>query len=134
MLCVQDYLLALVTPLYDLVGFDDNVNDPHLDQYKRVLAVSSTCHLNYPDCVINAVSLYQQWMQNPANQRLLSCSISKHLFTYTSEIILFFIYLSICTHTHTHIYMYYVFMYLWHINACLDVHKINNNLNNSNHT
>lgn len=65
----QKYLLELLVPLYQSVGFADNVNDPHLSQYKRVRALRWACDLDYEDCIQNSVSLFNQWMQNPANKR-----------------------------------------------------------------
>ncbi|XP_071539736.1 aminopeptidase N-like isoform X8 [Panulirus ornatus] len=69
---LKSYLLAILTPLYDSVGFEDNLNDPLLEQYKRVEALSWACNLDYQDCVHNSVSLFQQWMDNPANRSIIS--------------------------------------------------------------
>lgn len=65
----QTYLLDLLIPLYESVGFDDNLNDPHLDQYKRVKALSWACNLGYQDCVDNSQNLFNTWVQNPSNTR-----------------------------------------------------------------
>lgn len=63
----QEYLLALLTPLYNSVGFEDDLDDSHLDQYKRVIALSWACKLGLQDCVANSVKLYEDWMANPEN-------------------------------------------------------------------
>ncbi|XP_069173006.1 LOW QUALITY PROTEIN: uncharacterized protein [Procambarus clarkii] len=72
---LKRYLLSLLTPLYDAVGFDDNRSDPQLDQYKRVLALSGACSLEYQDCVDNSVSLFQEWMLNPSNNSIVSANL-----------------------------------------------------------
>lgn len=61
----QSYLLSLLEPLYNSVGFDDPKDDPQLDHYKRTLATSWVCQLNLKDCVNNSVTLFQQWMSDP---------------------------------------------------------------------
>ncbi|ROT67360.1 putative aminopeptidase N-like isoform X1 [Penaeus vannamei] len=54
----QTYLLDLITPLYDDVGFEDDLNGLHLDQYKRVLALSWACHLGHPQCVAESAQQF----------------------------------------------------------------------------
>ncbi|XP_042234819.1 aminopeptidase N-like [Homarus americanus] len=77
---LKSYMIELLVPLYRSVGFEDNVNDPHLDQFKRVRAVSWACKLNYKDCVDNAVSLFRQWMQNPVNQSNISPNLKNTVY------------------------------------------------------
>ncbi|KAK3895772.1 hypothetical protein Pcinc_000525 [Petrolisthes cinctipes] len=62
---LRKYLLSLLEPLYDSVGFDDPIDDPQLDHYKRNLAMSWVCQLNNKDCVDRSVTLYQEWMNDP---------------------------------------------------------------------
>ncbi|XP_068228252.1 aminopeptidase N-like [Palaemon carinicauda] len=69
---LKNYLLDMLIPLYESVGFDDDLSDPHLDQFKRVSAVTWVCGLGYDDCVANSVSLYKAWMQNPTNHSIIS--------------------------------------------------------------
>ncbi|XP_069952146.1 aminopeptidase N [Cherax quadricarinatus] len=77
---LKRYLLDLLIPLYNSVGFEDNPNDPHLETYKRVLALSNACHLDYEDCVQNSVSLFQQWMQNPSNSSIVSPNLKRTVY------------------------------------------------------
>ncbi|KAK7083143.1 hypothetical protein SK128_001738 [Halocaridina rubra] len=69
---LRNYLLDLLVPLYNSVGFEDNLNDPHLDQLTRVTAVTWACKLDYSDCVSKSVALYTSWMANPSNQSIIS--------------------------------------------------------------
>lgn len=67
---LQKYLLHLLEPLYESVGFADDHRDPHLDQYKRVKATFWACRkLLHSDCVTSSVQLFQHWMTNPNNNR-----------------------------------------------------------------
>ena len=70
----------MIVPLYELVGFDDNLTDHHLDQLKRAMALSWACNLGYQPCVDNAVSLYQQWMADPTNLKYIYLRID---FTFS---------------------------------------------------
>ncbi|XP_042893880.1 aminopeptidase N-like, partial [Penaeus japonicus] len=58
----QAYLLNLVTSLYDEVGFEDDLNGLHLDQYKRALALSWACHLGLPQCVDESVQQFEEML------------------------------------------------------------------------
>ncbi|KAK7075491.1 hypothetical protein SK128_020460 [Halocaridina rubra] len=77
---LRQYLLDLLVPLYNSVGFDDNLNDPHLEQYKRVLALTWTCELGYEDCIANSVALYHQWMANPTNTSIISPNLKSTVY------------------------------------------------------
>ncbi|XP_050685905.1 aminopeptidase N-like isoform X1 [Eriocheir sinensis] len=61
---LRRYLLSLLEPLYFSVGFEDSPDDPHLDQYKRSLAVSWACKMGHEECESNAVNLFNAWMAN----------------------------------------------------------------------
>ena len=59
----------MLIPLYNSVGFEDRLTDDHLDQYKRVKALSWACNLKHKDCIQNSVDLFAKWMENPSNNR-----------------------------------------------------------------
>lgn len=67
----KKFVLGLVIPLYESVGFEDNIHDPHLDQFKRVQALTWACKLGHPDCISQASSLYSLWMSNPGNDSII---------------------------------------------------------------
>ncbi|XP_063609327.1 LOW QUALITY PROTEIN: aminopeptidase N-like [Penaeus indicus] len=69
---LKRYLLNLVSPLYEAVGFDDKIDDPYLEQKKRKIAVNWACKLGHKDCLDKALTLYRQWMANPDNTSLIS--------------------------------------------------------------
>ncbi|KAF2365595.1 Peptidase M1 membrane alanine aminopeptidase N-terminal [Trinorchestia longiramus] len=77
---LKHYLLDLLVPLYDAVGFDDNADDPQLEQKKRVLAVDWACHLEYDDCVTNAVDLFDQWMATPTDTTIISANLRSSVY------------------------------------------------------
>ncbi|XP_050699392.1 aminopeptidase N-like [Eriocheir sinensis] len=64
---LRRYLLDIVVPLYDSVGFQDHESDPLLDQYKRQKALSWACELEHSDCLANAAASYAAWMADPDN-------------------------------------------------------------------
>ncbi|KAK7075138.1 hypothetical protein SK128_009536 [Halocaridina rubra] len=65
---LKKYLLDLIVPLYERIGFKDNLNDPLLDQYKRDMALSWACDLGHEDCVNNVKRLFSNWMKNPSDE------------------------------------------------------------------
>ncbi|KAF2365600.1 ERAP1-like C-terminal domain, partial [Trinorchestia longiramus] len=77
---LKHYLLDLLVPLYDAVGFDDSADDSQLEQKKRVLAVDWACHLEYDDCVTRAVDLFAQWMDNPTDQSIISANLRSSVY------------------------------------------------------
>ncbi|XP_063596362.1 aminopeptidase N-like isoform X2 [Penaeus indicus] len=77
---LKSYLLDILIPLYNSVGFDDNLNDPHLDQYKRVKALSWACNLGYQDCVDRSQGLFNSWVQNPSNTSLISPNLKSTVY------------------------------------------------------
>lgn len=65
--CWQRYIKDLVVPLYNSVGFEDQLDDPLLEQYLRDIAISWACSTDHKDCNDNALGLYREWMMNPDN-------------------------------------------------------------------
>ncbi|XP_027211538.2 aminopeptidase N [Penaeus vannamei] len=72
---LKRYLLDLVLPLYETVGFDDKLEDPHLEQRKRKIAVNWACKLGHKDCLDKVLTLYRQWMANPDNTSLIPSNL-----------------------------------------------------------
>lgn len=64
---LQAYMTSLVTPYYNYVGFQENLNDPHLTKYSRIDAMNWACKLGVPDCVQNSLSTYATLMSQPDN-------------------------------------------------------------------
>ncbi|KAK7085869.1 hypothetical protein SK128_006192, partial [Halocaridina rubra] len=77
---LKQYLLSLVLPLYESVGFEDSSEDPLLSQYKRQKGLSWACVLEHPDCLEKSVALYHKWMQNPANSSIISPNLKSMVY------------------------------------------------------
>nr|XP_027223205.1 aminopeptidase N-like [Penaeus vannamei] len=69
---LKRYLLDLVLPLYESVGFDNNIEDSFLEQKKRKIAVKWACRLGHKDCLNKALTLYRHWMSQPDNSSIIS--------------------------------------------------------------
>ncbi|MPC23578.1 Aminopeptidase N [Portunus trituberculatus] len=67
---LRNYLLDILVPLYDSVGFQDRESDLLLDQYTRQKVLSWACRLEHPDCLHNAATSYAAWMANPGNNSI----------------------------------------------------------------
>ena len=65
--CVQKYILRLLEPLYNSVGFKENANDSHLDHLKRKMALRWACSMDHPGCLAESAKQYKMWMSNPSN-------------------------------------------------------------------
>jgi len=63
----KKYMLKMLEPLYQSVGFTDSTSDDHLTQHKRRTALQKACDLEHPDCLLKASELYKTWMENPTN-------------------------------------------------------------------
>uniref|UniRef100_A0A6A7FVN9 Aminopeptidase N n=1 Tax=Hirondellea gigas TaxID=1518452 RepID=A0A6A7FVN9_9CRUS len=74
------YLLSLVVPLYDSVGFEDIANSSHLDQYKRVAVLQWACALGHDDCTQKSVNLFSRWMANPTDNSIVSPNLKSTVF------------------------------------------------------
>ncbi|KAG7172390.1 Aminopeptidase N-like 5, partial [Homarus americanus] len=79
---LKNYLLDILVPLYDSVGFDDSRDDPLLDQYKRQKALSWACELEHPDCLQNAAAIYAHWMNNPENSSIISPNLKSTVYCH----------------------------------------------------
>ncbi|XP_050699388.1 aminopeptidase N-like isoform X2 [Eriocheir sinensis] len=79
---LKKYLLDIVVPLYDLVGFHDHESDPLLDQYKRQKALSWACELEHMDCLANAAASYAAWMADPDNSSIISPNLKSTVYCH----------------------------------------------------
>lgn len=73
----KNYLLSLVVPLYNSVGFEDHLDDPHLTQSKRATAVSWACELGHAPCVDLSKTYFKRWMASTANESVFSPNVQK---------------------------------------------------------
>ncbi|XP_064088444.1 aminopeptidase N-like isoform X2 [Macrobrachium nipponense] len=76
----KKYMLDLLIPLYNSVGFEDSVSDPHLTQLKRVRALMWACNLGYQDCVNKSLTMYRQWMTNPGDVSIISPNLKSVVY------------------------------------------------------
>lgn len=82
------YVLDLLKPLYNEVGFDKKPTDGQLEIYNRVNLLTWACSLGMEDCVRKASDRFQSWMNqtdpdvvNPVPvdlKRLVYCTAIKH--------------------------------------------------------
>nr|XP_027223177.1 aminopeptidase N-like [Penaeus vannamei] len=79
-ICRICYLLDLVLPLYESVGFDNNIEDSFLEQKKRKIAVTWACRLGHKDCLEKALTLYRHWMSQPDNSSIISPNLKPVVF------------------------------------------------------
>lgn len=68
-ICSQAYVLNLITPMYKVTGFADNLRDEQLVIYKRSNLLLCACELGHSDCVRNAVVQFQNWRSNPQPEK-----------------------------------------------------------------
>ncbi|XP_027211487.2 aminopeptidase N [Penaeus vannamei] len=79
---LKNYLLDILVPLYESVGFEENPDDGLLDQYKRGKAVAWACGLGHQHCLDSASALYRTWMANPDNLTLISPNLKSTVYCY----------------------------------------------------
>ncbi|XP_030848825.1 aminopeptidase N-like [Strongylocentrotus purpuratus] len=65
---LERYMREKIQPLYDDLTWDDDPdNDLHLVQYNRVNAIGTSCKYRNQDCLDQASTLFQEYMENDAN-------------------------------------------------------------------
>lgn len=60
----SDYVLGLVQPLYQKVGFVDLPNESQLEQLNRDLILGWACKLGHSGCIEKARELFSQWKKD----------------------------------------------------------------------
>ncbi|XP_045589686.1 aminopeptidase N isoform X2 [Procambarus clarkii] len=79
---LKRYLLDILVPLYNTLGFADSPGDPLLDQYTRQKALTWACELDHPDCLKNAAAIYAHWMNNPKNNSIISPNLKSTVYCH----------------------------------------------------
>ncbi|PIK55590.1 putative aminopeptidase N [Apostichopus japonicus] len=69
---LEKYMLCQINTLYTAVGFEDDPNDAHLDQYNRINAVDTACYYGNEDCLANATREYNEYMSDDINEKYLN--------------------------------------------------------------
>ncbi|EFX67117.1 hypothetical protein DAPPUDRAFT_115736 [Daphnia pulex] len=69
---LKKHFRTIITPLYNLVGFDQKVGEDLLTTMLRTNAVSWACSMGNKDCISRAVNSYAQWMADPENIDVIS--------------------------------------------------------------
>ncbi|XP_063593106.1 aminopeptidase N-like [Penaeus indicus] len=79
---LKHYLLDLVLPLYESVGFDNKIEDSFLEQQKRKIAVNWACKLGHKDCLDKVQTLYRHWMAHPDNTSIISPNLKAAVYCH----------------------------------------------------
>ncbi|XP_063590569.1 aminopeptidase N-like [Penaeus indicus] len=79
---LKHYLLDLVLPLYESVGFDNKIEDSFLEQQKRKIAVNWACKLGHKDCLDKVQTLYRHWMAHPVNTSIISPNLKTAVYCH----------------------------------------------------
>jgi len=58
----KSYMLKLLAPIYQKLGFDGKADDEHLDILLRKKIVSWACSMGHEDCVNKVTGTYRSWM------------------------------------------------------------------------
>ncbi|XP_068239378.1 aminopeptidase N-like [Palaemon carinicauda] len=77
---LRKYLLSIILPLYESVGFEDSTDDPLLSQYKRQKGLAWACMLEHHDCLNKSVELYRMWMAHPKNNSIVSPNLKSMVY------------------------------------------------------
>ncbi|KAK7081103.1 hypothetical protein SK128_000833 [Halocaridina rubra] len=76
----KNYLLDLIIPLYESTGFEAKDDVSPQEQKKHMIAIAWACGLGHKDCVQNSVALYEEWMKNPDNKRIIHPNMKKTVY------------------------------------------------------
>ncbi|KAK7067746.1 hypothetical protein SK128_013768 [Halocaridina rubra] len=76
----RNYLLDLIMPLYEKVGFHASDDSEPQEQLKHILALAWACDLGHINCVQSAVQLYRAWMEYPEEKRIIHPNMKKTVY------------------------------------------------------
>ena len=65
----QRFVLKLIRPLYERLGFDERPTDSHLDHDTRGSLIHWACEMGHADCLKKSVEKFRAWMAEPENPR-----------------------------------------------------------------
>ncbi|XP_068228789.1 LOW QUALITY PROTEIN: aminopeptidase N-like [Palaemon carinicauda] len=82
---LQNYIKDMIVPLYESVGFADNASDHLLTQFKRKTALTWACKLGHQECLDSASAFFQQWMEDPQNNNIISPNIKDTVYCTAIE-------------------------------------------------
>jgi len=63
-----DYVVNLISGMYDRVGFNDQIADKHLDKLNREMFLRWACKLNKMECTKKSIQLFTAWRKNPSKR------------------------------------------------------------------
>uniref|UniRef100_A0A0P5FVD5 Aminopeptidase n=1 Tax=Daphnia magna TaxID=35525 RepID=A0A0P5FVD5_9CRUS len=83
---LKNYVLKILSPLYDSLGFVNRSSDSHLTGKLRRKVVESCCSMGHKDCITKAIDSYHRWMSDPQNttivpamlKRVVACTAIRH--------------------------------------------------------
>ncbi|KAK7075936.1 hypothetical protein SK128_026115, partial [Halocaridina rubra] len=76
----KNYLLNLILPLYDSMGFLARDDIEAEEQKKHILALAWACDLGHEECVKNSVNVFSLWMKSPNNNRIIHPNMKKTVY------------------------------------------------------
>ncbi|XP_043210450.1 aminopeptidase N-like [Amphibalanus amphitrite] len=76
----QKFVLKLIGPLYDRIGFEERPSDSHIDHLTRNHVVVWACSMGHPDCISKAVNMFKRWMEDPDNASIIPVNIRSSVF------------------------------------------------------
>ncbi|XP_042891238.1 aminopeptidase N-like [Penaeus japonicus] len=79
---IKGFLLDLVMPLYDSLRVINDTDDQRPMQHLQEIAMSWACKLGSPQCLGNALTSFQMWMNAPNNRTIISPSLKATVYCH----------------------------------------------------
>ncbi|KAK8728890.1 hypothetical protein OTU49_008846 [Cherax quadricarinatus] len=77
---VRDYLLSVILPLYEKLGFHEAAEEALPTVLLRTNVVTWVCYLGHPHCRLESLSLFRRWKTDPVNFKGISSNIASAVF------------------------------------------------------
>ncbi|KZR98687.1 Aminopeptidase N, partial [Daphnia magna] len=74
---LKNYVLKILSPLYDSLGFVNRSSDSHLTGKLRRKVVESCCSMGHKDCITKAIDSYHRWMSDPQNTTIVPAMLKR---------------------------------------------------------
>ncbi|KAH0552187.1 hypothetical protein KQX54_006650, partial [Cotesia glomerata] len=81
---LKEYVLKLIEPIYEELGFEDKANDTDLDKLNRQIILFWTCRFGHAKCIEKAKQIFDAWRGNetyfifPNAKPAVWCTALKH--------------------------------------------------------
>ncbi|XP_042215813.1 aminopeptidase N-like isoform X2 [Homarus americanus] len=77
---LKDYLLSIIVPMYDKLGFEEEPGEDQLAQKLRTDVITWACNLGHLDCRNKSLAIFRRWMADPESFKGVSVNVASAVY------------------------------------------------------